>query len=86
MEMSDFENSERSGKGKKPVPVRLSEEMISRLDAAAEGLGCNRAALIRMLLCSWIAAFEKEAGGALPGDWRKIMAGDDDGDGGDVMG
>jgi predicted transcriptional regulator len=60
---------------KKPIPVRLSDELIARLDAAAEKVGSNRAAVIRMLLDRWVTDFEKRGTAMLPVDWPGIMEG-----------
>lgn len=58
----------------KPIPVRLGENIISRLDVAAARIGNNRAGVIRYLVDSWLADFEKTGTAALPPDWKKIMA------------
>jgi SOS-response transcriptional repressor LexA len=58
----------------KPIPVRLDEEVISRLAATAKRMGTNRAALIRFLTQSFLDHFEKNGGTAsLPHDWREIL-------------
>lgn len=58
----------------KPIPVRLDENVISRLADAAKRMGTNRAALIRFLTDSFLKHFESNGGVAsLPHDWREIL-------------
>lgn len=59
----------------KPIPVRLDENLIRRLDAIATRIGSNRAAVIRMLVQIWVEDFEKRGQAALPVNWRGIMDG-----------
>jgi hypothetical protein len=61
---------------RKPIPVRLGDEMISRLDDAAGRIGSNRAAVMRMLIESWLANYEKHGAACLPADWPQIMLND----------
>jgi hypothetical protein len=61
---------------RKPIPVRLGDEMISRLDEAAGRIGSNRAAVMRMLIESWLANYEKHGAACLPADWQRIMLND----------
>lgn len=56
-----------------PVPVRLDDRTIARLDAAAERIGSNRTALIRFCLETWLTHFEKHGRAALPPDWEEIQ-------------
>lgn len=57
----------------KPIPVRIGEEMIQRLDRAALDIGSNRAAIIRMLITKWLDAYEQHGSTVLPPEWRTIM-------------
>lgn len=50
----------------KPIPVRLSEEILFRLDAAAQTFGHKRAQLIRFLIVSWLDYFDRNGRDALP--------------------
>lgn len=58
----------------KPIPVRLGDEVIARLDAAANRIGSNRAALIRLCLSTFLDYFERRGGiAALPPDWSELF-------------
>jgi hypothetical protein len=58
----------------KPIPVRLSDEIIARLDAAAQQSGLeNRTDVIKLLINSWLKHFEREGESALPPDWHAIL-------------
>jgi hypothetical protein len=59
----------------KPIPVRLGEDLIKRLDQAAERIGSNRAAVIRMLITQWLDEFERRGVIHLPPNWPEIMQG-----------
>jgi hypothetical protein len=59
---------------KKPIPVRLENELIARLDKASKRLGNNRAALIRFCVDSFLSYFENNGGVAsLPPNWRELF-------------
>lgn len=58
----------------KPIPVRLSEELIVRLDKTAEALGTKRAALIRLCLTGFLDYYEANGGQILmPANWKELM-------------
>ena len=58
----------------KPIPVRLSEEIISRLDSVAKSSGlANRTAVIKLCVGSFLDHFEKTGTSALPLDWKEIL-------------
>lgn len=57
----------------KPIPVRLGEDVIQRLDVAAGRIGSNRASVIRMLINKWLEDFERGGKASLPPDWEQIM-------------
>lgn len=58
----------------KPIPVRLDDGIIARLDTAAKRMGTNRAALIRFLVQTFTASFEKRGQlASLPHNWEDIM-------------
>ena len=61
----------------KPIPVRLSGEITKRLDDAAVKIGNNRAGLIRLLIDSWLADYEKHGETILPPKWKEIMEASD---------
>lgn len=58
----------------KPIPVRLGDEMITRLDAAAKRIGNNRAGVIRFLVDTWLADFEERGTSSLPPNWEHMLA------------
>ncbi len=57
----------------KPIPVRLSPEVIARLDATATALGNTRAGIIKLCLTAFLEAFESKGKLALPLDWESIL-------------
>lgn len=58
----------------KPIPVRLSEEVIKRLDAVALKSGLdNRTAVIKLCIGSFLDHFEKAGTAALPLDWKEVL-------------
>lgn len=57
----------------KPIPVRLGDEIIARLDKAAKRLGTKRAGIIRFLVDSWLDDFEKRGRASLPVNWPEIL-------------
>ena len=57
----------------KPIPVRLSEDLISRLDRASERLGTNRAALIRFLTKQYLDAMDSAGDDFRPHDMVRLM-------------
>jgi len=60
--------------GTKPIPIRLTPQVIQRLDRAAQRLGTNRAALIKMCAQTFLDDFEKNGGVAsLPPNWRQLL-------------
>ena len=61
----------------KPIPVRLPEDILARLDAAAERIGNTRAGIMRFLIETWLAHFERKGFAALPPDWQEIMEAQD---------
>jgi|SRR5579862_528462 len=58
----------------KPTPIRLDEQTVKRLDEAANRLGSNRAAIIRLCTRTFLDHFESHGGiASLPLDWREIL-------------
>lgn len=57
----------------KPIPVRLSEDILERLDRVAERMGSNRAALIRFCTQTFLKHMETNGVRDLPPDWRQIL-------------
>lgn len=57
-----------------PIPVRLPDELINRLDAAAKRIGTTRAGIIRFCVETWLRHFEiKGKTASLPIDWEEIL-------------
>lgn len=58
-----------------PIPVRLSDETIERLERVAERIGTTRAGVIKLCLKSFLDHFESNGGrSALPVDWPQILS------------
>lgn len=57
----------------KPIPVRLGDDMIVRLDRAAARIGTTRAAVMRLLLTQWLESFEQKGDAALPVNWNRLL-------------
>lgn len=58
----------------KPIPVRLPDEFIARLDKVALKIHVRRATIIRFCVETWVAHFEDVGKAALPPDWERIIA------------
>ena len=57
----------------KPIPVRLSESIMQRLDLAAGSMGNSRAGVIRLLVDTFLTDFEQHGKAMLPPDWKELM-------------
>lgn len=57
----------------KPIPVRLGDDVITRLDRASKRIGSNRASVIRFLVDSWLDHFEKHGRASLPPNWEELV-------------
>jgi hypothetical protein len=57
----------------KPIPVRLSEDVIARLDKQAAMMGSNRAAMIRYCTTTFLNHIEKTGLGGMPANWQAIV-------------
>jgi hypothetical protein len=57
----------------KPIPVRIPNEWLPRLDVAAKRLGTNRSRLIAFLAQTFAAEFEKSGMAMMPPDWLEIL-------------
>jgi hypothetical protein len=57
----------------KPIPVRIPEEWLPRLDSVAERLGTNRARLIAFCAQTFAEHFELHGEAAMPPDWPDIL-------------
>lgn len=57
----------------KPIPVRLPEWIITKLDSAASKLGYTRAGLMRYCIETWVGHYDKHGTAALPVEWDKVI-------------
>lgn len=59
----------------KPIPVRLSNELIDRLDRAAKAAHLsNRTEVIKLCISSFLDYFEAHGKASLPLDWEEMLA------------
>jgi hypothetical protein len=58
----------------KPIPVRIPEEWLPRIDAVADKLGTNRSRLIAFSGQTFAEYVEHNGGASLPPDWAEILA------------
>jgi len=58
----------------KPIPIRLGQDVIDRLDKAAERLGTNRSALIKFCAETFVEHFERHGGiASMPPNWQELL-------------
>lgn len=58
----------------KPTSVRLSDEILARLDFCVEKMHLgDRATVIKLCLFSFLEYFEKHGAAVLPLDWDQIL-------------
>jgi len=58
----------------KPTPVRLSQELLDRLELATERMGMqHRSDVIKLCVTSFLDHFEKYGKAMLPLDWKDIL-------------
>jgi predicted DNA-binding protein len=58
----------------KPIPVRLGDDLIARLDVAAKAIGTTKAGVIRFCVETWLRHFEAHGKTAsLPVDWEEVI-------------
>ena len=57
----------------KPIPVRIPEEWLPRIDSVARKLGTNRARLIAFSGQTFAEFFEKNGVSSMPPDWNEIF-------------
>jgi hypothetical protein len=57
----------------KPIPVRIPEEWLPRIDAVARKLGTNRARLIAFSGQTFAEFFEKNGVSSMPPNWSEIF-------------
>jgi hypothetical protein len=57
----------------KPIPVRIPEEWLPRIDTVAKQLGTNRARLIAFSGQTFAEFFEKHGVSSMPPNWSEIF-------------
>lgn len=58
----------------KPIPVKLSDELIARLDAVSASTGLNnRSALIKFCISTFLEHVERSGLKGLPAEWEEIL-------------
>ena len=58
----------------KPIPVRLSNDLIKKLDQVANDVHLGtRTDLIKLCLVSFLEYFEKHKEAKLPLDWKEML-------------
>ncbi len=58
----------------KPIPVRLGDDLIARLDAAAKAIGTTKAGVIRFCVETWLRHFEAHGKiASLPVNWEDLI-------------
>ena len=57
----------------KPIPVRIPEEWLPRIDAVARKLGTNRARLIAFSGQTFAELFEDNGVSSMPPNWSEIF-------------
>ena len=58
----------------KPIPVKLSDEIIARLDRVSLSSGLNnRSAVIKFCLNAFLDHLDKTGITGLPNDWKEIL-------------
>lgn len=58
----------------KPIPVRLTQDIIHRLDNAVKKMGLStRTAVIKLCLANFLDYFEKNGVADLPFNWKEII-------------
>ncbi len=59
----------------KPIPVKLPDDLIQRLDRVSELTGLqNRSQVIRLCIKSFLDYFDHYGESALPVNWKEILA------------
>ena len=57
----------------KPIPVRIPEDWLERIDRAAKRLGTNRARLIAFCAQTFADSFERTGIASMPPNWKEIL-------------
>lgn len=58
---------------RRPIPVRLDEDLIVRLDEVARRIGSNRAAVIRFCVQTFVEHVAAQVRAPLAPDWYEII-------------
>jgi len=57
----------------KPIPVRIPDDSLDQIDAAARKLTTNRGRLLAFSVQTFTEYFEERQVCAMPPDWRDIL-------------
>ncbi len=57
----------------RPIPVRLSPDVISRLDTSSKRFHINRAGVIKLCLLSFLDHIDKVGSASLPLNWEEML-------------
>ena len=57
----------------KPIPVRIPDESLDQIDAAAHKLTTNRGRLLAFSVQTFTEYFEERQVASMPPDWRDIL-------------
>ena len=58
----------------KPIPIRLTEDLVARLDKVSERMHLfNRSAVIKFCVSTFLDYFEKHGEASLPSNWQAIL-------------
>jgi hypothetical protein len=55
------------------IPVRLSDDVIARIDDVSETLGMTRSAFIKFCTRTFLDSFEAKGVAMMPPDWENIL-------------
>src|ERR1019366_8145104 len=59
---------------RRTIPIRLDDDVLARLTAAAERLGTTRTGIMRFCIEPWLRHFEIKGKASLPIDWDELLA------------
>jgi hypothetical protein len=57
----------------KPIPVRITKDVLKRIDAAAEKLGSKRSRIVAFAAQKFTEYAENNGGVTIPPDWSEIF-------------
>jgi hypothetical protein len=59
--------------GSRNIPIRLTGDVIKRIDRIAERFGMTRSGVVKFCTQSFLEEFESSGKSALPINWREIL-------------